>query len=461
MPESSPLGASFRDPSGRVYRVDGAIVRTVSPSYAEHYELLQSSGLYEALTSGGTMVPHTEEEPAGEFADAFAVIRPQVVPYISYPYEWAFSQLREAALLTLKIADAALDHGMVLKDASAYNVQFFGSRPVFIDTLSFERYVPGEPWIAYRQFCEHFLAPLAVMSFTDVRLSALLRSDLEGIPLDLASALLPGSTKLRPGIAMHVHAHARAQARYADEGGSAAKAQMTETAMRGLVDSLRSTVKGLSWEPPKTEWGDYYGDTNYSEQAIEAKSRIVEEFLQVASPQTVWDLGANTGRFSRLASDRGSYTVAFDIDPAAVEKAYRDARERHDEKLLPLRMDLMNPSPDLGWRLAERDSFSRRGRPDLVLALALAHHLAISRNVPLPSLAEFAAGLSDRLVIEFVPKSDSQVRRLLASRPDIFPEYSREGFEAAFAARFRILEARDVPETERTLYLMEALDARG
>ena len=473
MPEATRAGGSYRDPSGHVFRSGDRVYRTVSASYAEEYDLLLSSGLYEKLTARRWMVAHEEVDVPGLSGDGVhRVLAPEVIGYVSYPYEWSFSQLKDAALLTLKIASLALDHGMSLKDASAYNVQFRGARPVFIDTLSFERYVPGEPWIAYRQFCRQFLAPLALMALVDVRTQWLLRDDLDGIPLDLASTMLPGRTRLKPALAMHIHAHARAEARYADSGRGAAEGdgaggaagakarslRVSETGVRALIDSLRRAVEALDWKPAGTEWCDYYADTNYSGDAMTAKEATVAAFIEQISPKTAWDLGANTARFSRLAAERGAYTCAFDIDPAAVEKAYRDARTRKDDSLLPLRMDLMNPSPGLGWRLAERESFAERGRPDVVLALALVHHLAIGRNVPLPDLAEFFAGLTEHLIVEFVPKADSQVVRLLASREDIFPDYTEDGFEAAFSHRFEILRREEVSGSERTMYLMRRTD---
>ncbi len=464
--DTGRVAGSFRDPSGRVFTRDGTLYRTVNHYYRDDYDRLMESGLYQKLTERGLLVRHDEVDAAevipadvtaaGEpaAADLYRLIRPKRIPFISYPYEWSFSQLKDAALLTLTVMGIALEHGMVLKDASAFNIQFVGCRPVLIDTLSFETYHEGAPWVGYRQFCQHFLAPLAIISYTDVRGGQLLRSNLDGIPLELAGRLIPKRTLAKPSLAMHLHAHARAQDRYADSGRSARTVSVSRRSLMGLIDSLTGATRKLTWQAGTTEWSDYYDDTNYSEAAMAAKEGLVGRFIDQAKPGSVWDLGANTGRFSRLASGLGAYTVAFDIDPAAVEKAYLDARERTDERLLPLVQDLMNPSPDLGWALMERQSLTGRGRPDLVLALALVHHLAIGQNVPLDYIAEFLAGLAPRLVIEFVPKADSQVQRLLASREDIFPDYDRAGFERAFDAHFAIEESAPVEGSERTLYLM-------
>jgi ribosomal protein L11 methylase PrmA len=328
-----------------------------------------------------------------------------------------------------------------------------------IDTLSFEAYREGEPWAAYRQFCQHFLAPLALMAYVDVRLSQLLRVYIDGIPLDLASKLLPRRTRMNLGLAAHIHLHASTQQRYSDKTVSRAALQrrMGKTAFLGLMDNLESTVRRLSWKPSGTEWGDYYTDTNYSPAALEHKKKVVANFLERIQPTTLWDLGANTGLFSRLASQRGIYTVAFDIDPAAVELNYRACLAAKEKNLVPLVMDFTNPSPSTGWHNRERDSLLGRAPAEAALALALVHHLAISNNVPLPLLARFFADITHWLIIEFVPKSDSQVQRLLATRVDIFPDYHFEGFEKAFGAYFRIVDSVDVQDSQRRVYLMEKI----
>ena len=449
--------ASFRDPSGFVYRDDGVLYRQVNASYGADYEALLSSGLYEHLTSRGWLVEHEEVPPA---PGAWKTLRPTVVPYVSYPYEWSFSQLKDAALLTLDIQLASLERGLTLKDASAFNVQFVGSRPIFIDTLSFQRYRDGDPWVAYRQFCQHYLAPLALMALADVRLRRLSSAFIDGVPLDLASRLLPRSSWLRPGLATHIHLHARSQKRYQAAGGTAraARPTMQKRLLVALVDGLRRTIAGLRMPETKTEWGDYYSDTNYSAGAMTAKERLVAEFVDLVAPSggIVHDLGANVGRFSRIAAAGGRYVVAHDIDELAVERHYLAVRQRQDDSILPLLLDLTNPSPSLGWGSTERAAAVDRIAGHTVLALALIHHLAISNNVPLDALAEFFARIGEALVIEFVPKEDSQVQRLLATRADIFPDYHIEGFEAAFASRFEIVRREPLPETTRILYAMRA-----
>jgi hypothetical protein len=311
--------------------------------------------------------------------------------------------------------------------------------------------------VAYRQFCQHFLAPLALMALKDIRLNQLLRVYIDGVPLDLASKLLPSKTRLNFGLLTNIHLHAGAQRRYSGADVKSRAGTMSKQAMLGLIESLDSAIRKLDWTPSGTEWGNYYDITNYSDAAFEHKKELVKAWSSRAKPALVWDLGANNGVFSRIAGETGAYVVSSDIDPAAVEQNYRQMKDDKTENLLPLLMDLTNPSPSIGWANAERDSLAARGPVDMILALALIHHLAISNNVPLPQLADFFASLGKWLVIEFVPKSDSQVQKLLVSREDIFPNYTREGFEAAFQQRFAIRESVPVRESERTLYLMECL----
>ncbi len=454
------LPSSFRDPSGFLFRHNGVLYRQVNHSYAKSFDQLTDSGLYDALVEDGLLIPHEEVDTGlAVTGDACKVIRPRLVPFISYPYEWSFSQLKDAALLTLEIQKRALEHGMSLKDASAYNVQFVDGRPVLIDTLSFEPYPEGQPWVAYGQFCRHFLAPLALMSRTDIRLSQLLRVYIDGIPLDLASSLLPRGTRWNISLGMHLHMHARAQQKYAGEekAKSQIKRAFSKKAFTNLLESLRATVAKVNWKPGGTEWHDYYeANNNYGEKGLKEKEQLVSRFLEKTRPETVWDLGANTGRFSRIAGEGGAQVVSWDIDPACVETNYQMTRKHNETGILPLLLDLTNPSPDLGWHGGERDSFARRGPVDTVMALGLIHHLAISNNVPLNLIAEFFRATCQHLIIEFIPKEDSQVKKLLSTREDVFSDYTREGFEAAFKPYFSFDDVAPIPGTSRTLFLMQS-----
>jgi hypothetical protein len=452
-----PLDSSFRDPSGFVFTRAGVLYRQVNRVFAPAFEAVSGSGLYDELSRQGLLIPHQVVSlDLAATDEAAAVLQPEPVGFISYPYEWCFGQLRDAALLTLDIQERALVRGITLRDASGYNIQFHGGRPIFIDTLSFEPRQEGAPWAGYRQFCEHFLVPLALMSRVDVRLGALLRSHLEGIPLDLGAGLLGPRSWRSLGLIFHVRLHAAAQRRYRESAAPAPTAtrSVTVQSLIGLVQSLRGLITRLTWRPQGTEWADYTTDNNYTAQATASKRELVTAMLRGGGMRTVWDLGANTGEYSRAARVEAEQVIAFDVDPAAVERNYRRVRAENEGRILPLLMDLTNPSPALGWAHRERLSLEQRGPADALLALALVHHLAIGHNLPLERIAETFARLGRRLIIEFVPKEDSQVQRMLRSRPDIFPRYTRAGFEAAFGLHFRIDDAQPVLGSERRIYLM-------
>jgi hypothetical protein len=448
---------SFRDPCGVVFERDGTLYREVRQTYRPHYDRLMRSGLYEALADVGLLVPHREVPPDPEASpDTYRILRPERVPFVSYPYEWSFSQLRAAALATLRVQRIALRHGMSLRDASAYNIQFHNGRPILIDTLSFEAYKEGAPWVAYRQFCQHFLAPLALMAYRDVRMGRLLQTNVDGVPLDLATLLLPWRTRLRPALLMHLHLHARMQRRHAARPDRSAvrRYRLSQNGLLGILESLRGAVSGMRWRPDGTEWVDYERGDSYEPEAIAHKQEMVRRFIKMVRPESVWDLGANTGRFSRIAGDLGIPTVAFDLDPAAVERHWLSCVERGERKVLPLVVDLTNPSPALGWAHEERMSLAERGPAGMVLALALVHHLAIGNNVPLSRVVSFLASLAQWLVVEFVPREDPKVEQLLANREDVFYEYTQTRFEATFKTYYEVETTEPLRESRRTLYLL-------
>lgn len=498
--ELSTISGSFRDPSGFLFTENGTLFRSVSHLYKQNYDHLIQSGLYDKVVADDLLIPHREVQPSAETPchcttdeqhetpkklphchceaqvrrgnlNPYKIIQPEVIPFISYPYEWCFSQLKDAALATLRIQKQALAHNMSLKDASAYNMQFLKGKPILIDTLSFEIYKENQPWVAYRQFCHHFLAPLSLMASRDIRLGQLMRIYIDGLPLDLVSGLLPILSWFKPALLSHIHLHAKAQKRYeqtdgprrtnspllagGDKGeGGFRERKVSKHSLTALINHLESAITSMKWQSSGTEWSNYYEDTNYSPAAMNHKKQLVEAYLSESNPRTVWDLGANTGVFSRIATAKDIDTIAFDVDPAAVEKNYRQMRGNKETKILPLCLDLTNPSPSIGWANEERLSLVERGPADTVLALALIHHLAISNNVPFSHIAVFLSKICRFLIIEFVPKNDSQVQRLLRSREDIFPNYTQDHFEASFGDHFSILKHEKIVDTQRTLYLL-------
>jgi hypothetical protein len=452
--------ASYKDPSGFLFRRNDILFRQINQTYAKSYKKLIESGLYENLTDKGLLVKHVEVDlPPLEKTKVYKIIKPDLIHFISYPYEWPFSLYKEAALTTLSIQRIALDFGMILKDANAFNIQFYKGSTILIDTLSFDIYKEGAPWEAYRQFCQHFLAPLSLMANKDVRLGQMMRFYIDGIPLDLTAKLLPFYTNINLGLQTHIHFHSKIQNKFKANTSIKKypnyKRGISKGAMIGLVENLEKTIKNLTWKPIVTEWEDYYIVNNYSDTAFNHKKAILAEWVSRVKPESVWDLGANDGNFTRIASNIGIFSVAFDSDQVAIEKNYRIVKSKKDKNILPLYMDLINPSPSIGWNNQERESFIDRAPADMVFALAIIHHLAISNNLPIKMLVDFFFEIGKWLAIEFIPKNDSQIQKILSTRVDIFSEYSQDNFETAFNNSFYIHEKIHIKESKRILYLME------
>ncbi|MDZ4833564.1 MAG: SAM-dependent methyltransferase [Candidatus Melainabacteria bacterium] len=471
----------MRDPSGCVFTLNGQILRALGRTYEPHYRQLMQSGLYQVLTERNLLIPHEEIENVRELnvemipsvtprteSQGFwlrsRIIKPERIPFISYPYEWCFGQLKDAALATLEVQRVALQHGMSLKDASAYNIQFYKGQPLLIDTGSFETYLEGAPWIAYSQFIRHFLAPLAVMSLCSLEMNKLLLCYPDGLPLELTTELLPWKTWLNPSLVTHLigsnfarRAHLQKKSTGKITSDPAPKIRMPRAHLFALLDDLTSTIENLKIKAKQTEWNNYYQDNSYTEESAADKRATVVRFLDTLNPSTVWDVGANNGYFSKLSAERGALTISMDADIRCVEDNYQNQKKAGFANLLPLVVDMTVPPPPSGWSNKERMDLPSRGPADVTLALALVHHLAIAQNIPLKEIAACIAGFGQHLIIEFVPKNDVQVQRLLAHRQDIFEKYTQQKFEDYFSRYFKIDEQHSIPGCDRVLYRMSKL----
>ncbi len=455
--DKQQLDSSFRDPSGFVFSKNGTIFRQVNESYIQTFDRLISSDLYQELSSKENLVSHEELERTAHQI----ILKPQQLPFITYPYEWSFLQLKTAALLTLDIQLASLEKGMSLKDGTAYNIQFLGCHPIFIDTLSFESYQDGRPWKAYGQFCRHFLAPLLLMKYVDVRCIHLLQTHLDGIPLDLASRLLPWKTQWTLFIKLHIHLHARYLAKH-NFGTTTTRrsATMPLQRLKAMIQSLRDGIQKLDYVQG-TEWGDYYAATkNYSAEGLNQKRGVVRSFLESIKPQGVWDIGGNDGTFSRLAKDLCPYVISTDIDLQAVDQSFKEGVTQRERNLWPLFFDIINPTHAKGM-LGDQKSLEERVTTlgvDCILALALIHHLSITHNYPFSFIARYFARIAPFLIIEFVQPADSWAKELLERKEDaqeLFRHYTQDDFEQAFSNHYTLEQKERLEGTERVLYLMK------
>lgn len=448
--------ASWRDPSGFVFTHEGILYRQVNRVFAADFEQAESSGFFEAMIKQGLLIPHERiDQNLTGTAEWYCTLKPAVVPFISWPYEWSFSMLKDAALLTLSLARKALDYGLVLKDATPYNVQFTGCKPVFIDTLSFAVYTEKEPWIAYRQFCECFLAPLLLSRYTRQSMSHLLLSWPEGIPLKTTKALLPWKSRLSLHTWLHIHLHAKVSGK---KGAMAAttNSHFTKQKMISLLESLRTLVQGLELKQQPTTWSDYYEEAATREGYLTAKKKHIRSWIgDLEQVKTVADLGSNDGEFSRLLREAGKEVVATDFDSACVNQLYEKGKAANDTGLLPLVLDLANPTAAIGVNNTERSAFTARIQTDLAMALALIHHLSIGKNIPFSHVAAFFHGIAAYLIIEFVPKTDPKVVLMLHQKKDIYDHYSINEFEKAFGEYYTIQKKTAEGLNGRTLYLMQ------
>ena len=461
--------SSFRDPSGHVYHADGRIFRTVNDCACEDYEFVRQTGFLEKLADVGWIVSSKEVDPSilgsAGTAACYVIEHPRL-PFIAYPYEWPFPALKAAALLHLDLHLKALEHNITLSDASAYNVQFLGARPIFMDVLSLRRYREGEFWVGHRQFCEQFLNPLLLRALLGIPHNAWYRGSLEGITALELGGLLPLHQKLSWNVMSHVVLPGRLQrsalGKNAGNLNRVKERKFPRSAFRSMLRQLRNWIsKQKPADTGKTVWGNYAQTHTYASNEAAAKRKFVAEFVEKTKPELVWDLGCNTGEYSNVALDAGAnYVVGFDSNQGALEAAFARAQAK-DLKFLPLFQDAANPSPDQGWIAAERHGLQNRARADAILALAFEHHLAIGRNVPLSQVVDWLTGLASCGVIEFIQKSDSTVQQMLALREDIFADYSEEDFVAALERTARIVRAETVSAAGRRLFWYERLQAQS
>lgn len=457
-PEFKIHPASYRDPSGFVFRRGDVLYRQVNQSFNEHFDFFIASGLYEKLVQENLLIRHTvlAENLTGDVA-CYATLQPQKIPVITYPYEWCFDLLKDAALLTLTLAEKAMQHEMMLKDASPYNVQLHNGKSVFIDTLSFEKLDTTKPWIAYRQFCEAFLAPLAIMHFLKTPLQSLILAYPDGIPLQVAEKLLPLTSRFQLGIYLHLHLHAR----YA----SGAPTNKTQTSsfskqkLQRIIHSLKQTITSLRLDA-KTQWAGYYNEAAQRQDYLHEKKNIISGWISdLPQLKTAIDVGANEGLFAELLAAKDIFTVAADSDHFSINALYKKIKNENIKNVVPVVADLANPSPALGVNNEEHAALTERMQSDLVLALALIHHLCIGKNISFALVALLFKRLGTYLLIEFVPKEDKKVREVLAYKKDVYDWYTQQNFEASFQRFFKTIRVQEINPSGRTLYLMQQHEA--
>lgn len=447
--------SSYRDPSGFLFYHNGVLYRQINQFFKNDFDQFISSGLYQHLVDADLLIPHKAiKQNLTGWDEWYQTLEPEVVPFISYPYEWCFDMLKDAALVTLQAAQEAMKYNMMLKDASAYNVQWHKGSMKFIDTLSFERYDAAKPWIAYRQFCEQFLAPLALMHYLKLPLQNLSLAYSDGIPLTVAKKLLPAKSKFNLNTFLHLHLHANISGRA--KGSTGTSGAFSSAKLKNLLRSLEEAVKSFSLNTASGVWSGYYNEALQREDYVPHKKQIIENWISQMPIQSAVDVGANEGEFSELLAQKKIAVISADFDHYSINRLYNKVRQNTIDNLLPLIIDFANPSPAIGVNNEERSSFLDRTKTDLVLALAVIHHLCIGKNIPFESVVKLFKSLGKNLIIEFVPKEDEKVQLMLQQKKDVYGWYTEENFLKAFSNHYKIAGKQQIGTSGRNLFLMLA-----
>lgn len=456
MPNSFiPHPSSFRDPSGFIFEKDGVLYRQVNTIFKDNFDFFLNSGCYANLVKQGLLIPHeTIQENLTGSSDYYLTLKPEPISFISYAFEWSFDMLRDAALLTLQLLKESVAYGLVLKDATPYNIQWHNGKLIFIDSLSFEKYKEETPWIAYRQFCENFLSPLLLMHYSKMPLQQLQLAYPEGIPLAITKSLLPWRSKFSLHTYLHIHLHAKVSAKGNSTENRSAK--FSRQKLLNLVSSLETLVAKLKTPGQQTAWSEYYDEAVQRDDYLTKKTHIIQDWLKKnADLKTAVDLGANDGMFSKLLASNDIKIIASDFDPICINNLYTELKNKKEKKIQPLIIDLSNPSPSIGVNNTERAAFFKRTKVDLALALAVIHHLAIGKNISFAQIANSFQQVCTYLIIEFVPKTDEKIQFMLKNKKDIYNYYTEENFVHAFGDFFTVEEKHTVGNSGRVLYLMK------
>lgn len=456
---------SFRDRTSRVLHQDSRIIRVLDQQAQSEWDLLREQSFFLDGMKQGKIVQTAEITPVFSNINSItdhpwvASLEHQAIPFISYPYEWSFGMLKKAALLQLDLIRQSLAVDMILKDSTPYNIQWTGATPVFIDIASFVKLPAGTPWVGYRQFCELFMFPLMLQSYKGVPFQPWLRGSLEGIKAMELSGLLSFRDLFRKGVLLHVVMQAKLQARHQSTNQNMQKTMKQAGFRKELIEhnvsALMRLVTSLYWDIKRSTWSNYVQEHNYSDHDLQGKKDFVEMVVSRSKYGLVWDIGCNTGVFSLIVARHVGYVIAMDSDPLAIDRLFEVLERENNTRILPLIANIADPSPAIGWRNRERKLLHQRGRPDLILALALIHHLVIAANIPMSECIDWLAEQSDELLIEFVDRGDTMVDKLLCNKQDIYSDYNRDSFENALSKHYNIIEKKTLSSGLRTLYLAQ------
>ena len=459
---------SFRDPTGHVYRSCNRIYRGMDETAAAYLPELFNEAFFQDFITKKEIV-HSDilsDKLRAELSSLnhwAIVLEHELIPFISYPYEWSFSMLKDAALLQLEILETSLENGWTLKDVTPYNIQWANGKPVFIDIGSFEPWEDGEPWFGYRQFCSMFLYPLMLRAHKKIDHLPILRTYLDGIPPQEIRKIFHGMSVMKKGVLSHIVLPAKIESSIENQEKDAVPAKKRERKQSkamviGLVQSMARLIRSLKLDISHTDWSHYDKNHSYEMGDLEQKKSFVEHYSQSEKLDVVWDIGCNTGSFSKIVSPFAKKVISLDADHDSIEQLYISIKNEPETNILPLVMNLANPSPAQGWQGKERKTLEMRGKPDLVLCLALVHHIRMTANIPLPQFIEWLATLDTALIIEFVNRTDDMVIKLLTNKKEQYKDYNREDFEKSLKKHFSIEDFKSLKDGHRIIYYARPLN---
>lgn len=468
-PVCTPEPGSFQDRSSRIVYLNDQVYRILNQQAADNWQQFKTTRCFQNALTNAQLV-QTEDATNTNLTAVFpeidtrGVLQHERIPVVSYPYEWSFGMLKDAALLHLNLLNNAISDNFMIKDATAYNVQWQGARPVFIDIPSFEPLEQGKPWAGYRQFCQMFLYPLMLMAYKNIPFHAWMRGSIQGIEPQAMAPLFSVLDYVKPGVLPHVILHAKLQQQYAtpDKQQQLVNSLQNEQYAKALivnnVKGLTQLIEKLTWQQSVSTWSAYAANNSYTSEESQDKIKFIETAISNRRWQTTWDIGCNTGTFSKLASKYSDTVLALDADHLSVEHLYQHLKASEYKNILPMVMNLADPSPALGWQGLERKSLPQRSQPELILALALIHHMVISHNIPVRDFIDWLGGLKSHLIIEFVTKDDPMVKTLLMNKADQYDDYNQAYFEKCLRHWYHIEKQETSRSGTRILYFLSPLN---
>ena len=454
---------SFRDPAGNIFYQNGKIFRILSTlgekriSFILKNKILEKSIKKKFLVN--TSVLNEGDKIKNNIYQENIILEHEEIPFISYPYEWSFSQLKEAAIFHLDFNLFLLENNANLIDSSAYNVQFIDNQPIFIDVLSMKEYKDGTPWEGHKQFCENFLNPLILKSKKGIKFNNWFKGNIEGIETSELNKILNLFDKFSYNIFVHVHLLNKLEEKFKNKKSlklnSVRKTFLSKNQLMAMMKQLRNFISKLKDHKSISTWDTYSIENSYSNSAENEKKEIVRKFFIKNRFNLVCDLGCNDGEYSEIALNNScNRVIGFDFDLNAIEKAFIRSKKKN-LNFLPLYFDASNPSTKLGWDENERKSFKERANFDGLIALAFEHHLAIAKNIPLKDVIKWLTSLAPKGLIEFIPKDDDTIQKMLELKGDIFKNYNMENFENYLSLYCKIISKNYIKETKRIIYEYE------